>query len=181
LGADLSRFLTFCPHDLRCPACPFRLCHRRPGHRAHDLGERSYPIRIAAGLLGDAATYAALPKAASALIVTNTTVAPLYLQQVRAALAGRYPQVHVVELPDGEAYKDWQTLNLIFDALLQHGCDRKTVLFALGGGVIGRHDRLCRCQLYARRAVCAGAHHAAGPGGFQRAAKPPSTTRWART
>jgi 3-dehydroquinate synthase len=102
-----------------------------------DLGERSYPIRIAAGLLGDAATYAALPKAASALIVTNTTVAPLYLQQVRAALAGRYPQVHVVELPDGEAYKDWQTLNLIFDALLQHGCDRKTVLFALGGGVIG--------------------------------------------
>ncbi|MDH1702128.1 3-dehydroquinate synthase [Comamonas terrigena] len=102
-----------------------------------DLGERSYPIRIAAGLLGDAATYAALPKAASALIVTNTTVAPLYLQQVRAALAGRYPQVHVVELPDGEAYKDWQTLNLIFDALLQQGCDRKTVLFALGGGVIG--------------------------------------------
>jgi 3-dehydroquinate synthase len=102
-----------------------------------DLGERSYPIRIAAGLLGDAATYAALPKAASALIVTNTTVAPLYLQQVRVALAGRYPQVHVVELPDGEAYKDWQTLNLVFDALLQHGCDRKTVLFALGGGVIG--------------------------------------------
>ena len=102
-----------------------------------DLGERSYPIRIAASLLGDAATYAGLPKAASALIVTNTTVAPLYLQQVRAALAPKYPQVHVVELPDGEAYKDWQTLNLIFDALLQHGCDRKTVLFALGGGVIG--------------------------------------------
>ncbi|MEG3001685.1 MAG: 3-dehydroquinate synthase [Comamonas sp.] len=102
-----------------------------------DLGERSYPIRIAAGLLGDAATYAGLPKAASALIVTNTTVAPLYLQQVRAVLAGQYKQVHVVELPDGEAYKDWQTLNLIFDALLQHGCDRKTVLFALGGGVIG--------------------------------------------
>ncbi|MEG2050192.1 MAG: 3-dehydroquinate synthase [Comamonas sp.] len=102
-----------------------------------DLGERSYPIRIAAGLLGDAVTYASLPKAASALIVTNTTVAPLYLQQVRAVLAGQYKQVHVVELPDGEAYKDWQTLNLIFDALLQHGCDRKTVLFALGGGVIG--------------------------------------------
>lgn len=102
-----------------------------------DLGERSYPIRIASSVLGDAATYAGLPKAASALIVTNTTVAPLYLQRTRAALAPHYAQIHVVELPDGEAHKDWQTLNQIFDALLQHGCDRKTVLFALGGGVIG--------------------------------------------
>lgn len=102
-----------------------------------DLGERSYPIRIAAGLLGEAATYAGLPRAASALIVTNTTVAPLYLQRVHATLAAQYASVHVVQLPDGEAYKDWQTLNLIFDALLQHGCDRKTVLFALGGGVVG--------------------------------------------
>jgi 3-dehydroquinate synthase len=45
--------------------------------------------------------------------------------------------VHEVVLPDGEEHKDWQTLNLIFDALLAHGCDRKTVLFALGGGVVG--------------------------------------------
>ncbi|MDR2327120.1 MAG: 3-dehydroquinate synthase [Acidovorax sp.] len=119
------------------PLAPFA-AHTADHATVHiDLGERSYPIRIAAGLLGDATVYQDLPKASSALIVTNTTVAPLYLQQVRAALATQYAQVHVVELPDGEAHKDWQTLNLIFDALLQQGCDRKTVMFALGGGVIG--------------------------------------------
>lgn len=102
-----------------------------------DLGERSYPIVIGLGLLAQDSTFAACPKAAQAVIVTNTTVAPLYAQQLQAALASRYGQVRTVVLPDGEAYKDWQTLNLIFDALLQHGCDRKTVLFALGGGVVG--------------------------------------------
>ena len=71
------------------------------------------------------------------LIVTNSTVAPLYAARLRAALAPRYRQVHEVVLPDGEEHKDWQTLNLVFDALLSHGCDRKTVLFALGGGVVG--------------------------------------------
>lgn len=102
-----------------------------------DLGERSYPIVIGAGLLGEPATYAALPAASKALIVTNTTVAPLYADALRAALLPKYAEVHVVVLPDGEEHKNWQTLNLIFDALLQHGCDRKTVLFALGGGVVG--------------------------------------------
>ncbi len=102
-----------------------------------DLGERSYPILIGTGLLGDATTFAACPKAAQAVIVTNTTVAPLYAQQVQAALAAHYPKVLTVALPDGEAHKDWPTLNQIFDALLGHGCDRKTVLFALGGGVVG--------------------------------------------
>lgn len=102
-----------------------------------DLGDRAYPIVIDAGLLGQAATFAQCPKAAQAVIVTNTTVQPLYAQQLQAALQGRYPQVHTVVLPDGEAYKDWQTLNLIFDGLLANGCDRKTVLFALGGGVVG--------------------------------------------
>lgn len=107
-------------------------------HTVHiDLGERSYPIVIGTDLLGNPATYAALPKAAAALIVTNTTVAPLYAEQLRAALAPKYSFVHTVMLPDGEEHKNWQTLNLIFDALLGHGCDRKTVLFALGGGVIG--------------------------------------------
>src|SRR5574344_2708778 len=102
-----------------------------------DLGERSYSIDIGLGLLAQASTFAACPRAAQALIVTNTTVAPLYARQLQTALASRYAQVRTVVLPDGEAYKDWQTLNLIFDALLQHGCDRKTVLFALGGGVVG--------------------------------------------
>lgn len=102
-----------------------------------DLGERSYPILIGTGLLNAPATYGALPNAASALIVTNTTVAPIYAEALRSALAAKYPQVHLVVLPDGERHKTWQTLHLIFDALLSHGCDRKTVLFALGGGVVG--------------------------------------------
>jgi 3-dehydroquinate synthase len=101
------------------------------------LGERSYPILIGTDLLGDPTNLLAVPAAATALIVTNTTVAPLYAAALREALAGRFRAVHVLELPDGEVYKDWQTLNLIFDALLGHGCDRKTVLFALGGGVVG--------------------------------------------
>lgn len=102
-----------------------------------DLAERSYPIVIGTDLLPAAALYAHLPKAMAALIVTNTRVAPLYAQALQGALAGQYAQVHTVVLPDGEEHKTWQTLNLIFDALLQHGCDRKTVLFALGGGVVG--------------------------------------------
>ena len=102
-----------------------------------ELGERSYPIQIGTGLLNRPETFAGLPRAQAAMIVTNDTVAPLYEARLRAALAPHYKQVHTVVLPDGEAHKDWQTLNLIFDALLARGCDRKTVLFALGGGVVG--------------------------------------------
>jgi 3-dehydroquinate synthase len=102
-----------------------------------DLAERSYDILVGAGLLDADASYEGLPRSADALIVTNTTVAPLYAGRLRDALRQRHARVHVVELPDGEAHKDWQTLNLVFDALLQRGCDRKTVLYALGGGVVG--------------------------------------------
>lgn len=102
-----------------------------------DLGDRSYRIAIRAGLISVPSTYAAAPPASAALIVTNTTIGPLYSTQLRAALEGRYGQIHEVQLPDGEEHKNWQTLQLIFDALLSHGCDRKTVLFALGGGVVG--------------------------------------------
>ncbi len=102
-----------------------------------DLGERSYPILIGSGLLAQADSFSGLPRAAHALIVTNKTVAPLYAEQVQRALQKHYARVYQVVLPDGEAYKDWQTLNLIFDALLSQGSDRKTVLYALGGGVVG--------------------------------------------
>ena len=102
-----------------------------------DLGERSYHIAIGDAVLADAASYDCLSHASAALIVSNTTVAPLYAAALRAALAGRYAQIHEIQLPDGEAHKNWHTLNLIFDALLTNGCDRKTVLFALGGGVVG--------------------------------------------
>jgi len=101
------------------------------------LGERSYSIQIGSGLLSDAASFSDLPRASAALIVSNSTVAPLYAPALQAALQPHYASVHLVVLPDGEAHKDWQTLNLIFDALLQNNCDRKTVLFALGGGVVG--------------------------------------------
>lgn len=102
-----------------------------------DLGERSYRIVIGAGLLADAASYDGLPHATAALIVSNSTVAPLYAERLRTALCSRYAQIHEVQLPDGEEHKNWETLQSIFDALLKRGCDRKTVLFALGGGVVG--------------------------------------------
>lgn len=104
---------------------------------AIDLGDRSYPIRIGTGLLGAFGTWSGLPRSAAALVVTNDTVAPLYLEALCLALRPHYATVHKVVLPDGEAHKDWQTLNRIFDGLLGHACDRKTVLFALGGGVVG--------------------------------------------
>ena len=101
------------------------------------LGDRSYPILIGAGLLSAASTWADMPKGSSALIVTNTTVAPLYGTTVQAALAPHFANVHVLALPDGEAHKGWEALNQIFDLLLAQACDRRTVLVALGGGVVG--------------------------------------------
>ncbi len=101
------------------------------------LGERSYDIIIGAGLLDDAQSWHGLPTSDRALIVSNTTVAPLYAERLAARLAPLHRQVLHVTLPDGEQYKDWATLNLIFDALLGAACDRKTVLYALGGGVVG--------------------------------------------
>ena len=102
-----------------------------------DLGDRSYAIDIGEGLLDHPAVFDGLPAASIAVIVTNTVVEPLYGQRLRDCLAGRYPQIHTVVLPDGEDHKDWTTLNIVFDALASYGCDRKSVLFALGGGVIG--------------------------------------------
>ncbi len=102
-----------------------------------DLGERSYPILIGAGLMDDADAWAGLPVASSAMVVSNSTVAPLYGKQLMNRLRAHYSEVRLVTLPDGEKYKEWSTLQLVFDALLEHGCDRKTVLFALGGGVVG--------------------------------------------
>ncbi|MDO8811384.1 MAG: 3-dehydroquinate synthase [Gallionella sp.] len=102
------------------------------------LGERSYPIHIGSGLLfrGDL-LLPHLPHKRAA-IVTNTTVAPLYLDAFRAMLAihGMRDVIPII-LPDGEEYKNSATLNLIYDALLKNRCERTTPLIALGGGVIG--------------------------------------------
>ncbi|MDA8129242.1 MAG: 3-dehydroquinate synthase [Betaproteobacteria bacterium] len=102
-----------------------------------DLGERAYPIHIGSGLLDRAELI--LPHLAQkrVMIVTNTTVAPLYLARLTATLETGAVAVSSVVLPDGEAYKNWETLNEIFDALLTDRAERKTTLIALGGGVIG--------------------------------------------
>jgi 3-dehydroquinate synthase len=102
-----------------------------------DLGDRSYPIHIGAGLLGRADLIVPHLVQKRVMVVTNTTVAPLYLAQLTATLETGGVKVAQVVLPDGEAYKNWETLNLIFDALLTDRAERKTTLIALGGGVIG--------------------------------------------
>jgi 3-dehydroquinate synthase len=102
-----------------------------------DFGERSYSIEIGAGLIDAAGTWAGVPASAQALIVTNTAVAPLYAARLQQAISPKHKAIHVIALPDGEEHKTWQSLNLIFDALLQHACDRNTVIYALGGGVVG--------------------------------------------
>ena len=100
-----------------------------------ELGERSYPIYIGSGLLDQQALWTPHIRGRQVMIVTNETVAPLYLDKVRSALSAY--QVDEVILPDGEAYKTLDTLNLIFDALLSKTHNRTTTLVALGGGVVG--------------------------------------------
>ncbi|MGB9128581.1 MAG: 3-dehydroquinate synthase [Thiobacillus sp.] len=102
-----------------------------------NLGDRSYPIHIGAGLLAQAGLIVPHLAQKRVMVVTNTTVAPLYLAQLTATLQAAGVTVAQVVLPDGEAYKNWETLNLIFDALLTDRAERKTTLIALGGGVIG--------------------------------------------
>ncbi len=102
-----------------------------------DLGERSYPINIGANLLGDATLLTRHIGGNKVAIVTNTTVAPLYLEQLAAPLREAGRDVLTIVLPDGEEHKNWSSLMVIFDALLANKCDRKTTLVALGGGVIG--------------------------------------------
>ncbi|MEO0318632.1 MAG: bifunctional protein : 3-dehydroquinate synthase [Pseudomonadota bacterium] len=101
-----------------------------------DLGERSYPIVIGSHLLEHAEFTRHVPGKRVA-IVTNTTVAPLYLERLTATLEAAGKQCFPVILPDGEEEKNADNLMRIFTALLEHKCDRKTTLVALGGGVIG--------------------------------------------
>ncbi|WP_426115763.1 bifunctional shikimate kinase/3-dehydroquinate synthase AroKB [Massilia sp. PWRC2] len=102
-----------------------------------DLGERSYPIIIGANVLDDADLLSRHIQGRQVAIVCNTTVAPLYLARVTAALRKAGREVLEIILPDGEQYKTQASLMTVFDALLAHQCDRKTTLVALGGGVIG--------------------------------------------
>ncbi|TBU76180.1 3-dehydroquinate synthase [Phytopseudomonas daroniae] len=100
-----------------------------------DLAERSYPIHIGADLLGRADLLAPHIVGRQVAIVTNQTIAPLYLAALEATLADY--RVTSIVLPDGEAFKNWETLQAIFDGLLGARHDRRTTVIALGGGVIG--------------------------------------------
>lgn len=99
--------------------------------------DRSYSIHIDQQLLVSAKLLLPHLPGKKAAIITNTTIAPLYLRALQRELAAHDVETFAVVLPDGEQYKNWETLNLIFDALLEHRCERTTPLIALGGGVIG--------------------------------------------
>ncbi|MDD3675630.1 3-dehydroquinate synthase [Thauera propionica] len=101
------------------------------------LGDRAYPIHIGRGLLDRADLVLPHLKTRRVAIVTNDVVGPLYLHRLCSALEAAGVQVSAVSLPDGEAHKDWATLNRIFDVLLAERCERSTTLIALGGGVVG--------------------------------------------
>ncbi|MFY8183775.1 MAG: 3-dehydroquinate synthase [Polynucleobacter sp.] len=103
-----------------------------------DLASRSYPIYIGTNLLEQPALFEPhLKSSTTVFIVSNTTVAPLYAKTLTNTLSQLGKTVRLLELPDGESFKDWQHLQLIFDELLAHGADRQSMIVALGGGVVG--------------------------------------------
>ena len=100
-----------------------------------ELGPKSYPIFIGKDLLSQKSFISDYIYGQQVMIVSNTTVAPLYLDQVKRQLNGYNVETFV--LPDGEQYKTLETVNTIFDALLKSKFDRSSTLIALGGGVVG--------------------------------------------
>ena len=101
------------------------------------LGAHSYPILIGGGLLSRADLILPFLRTPRVALVSNSTVAPLYQDSLAGGLEKVGVGVTPITLPDGEAYKTWESLNLIYDALLAARCDRGTTIIALGGGVIG--------------------------------------------
>jgi 3-dehydroquinate synthase len=106
-------------------------------HLQVELGDRSYPIEIGQSLLDDFSVVAKYISSKRVAVVTNTVVAPLYLDRLRQSLETAGKQVITIVLPDGEQEKTWESLMKVFDVLLAEKCDRQTTLLALGGGVIG--------------------------------------------
>lgn len=102
-----------------------------------ELGSRAYPIRIGGGLITRPELLVPFIRGGRAALVTNVTVAPLYLEPLAAGLTASGIDVVRIVVPDGEAYKNWETLNAVYDRLLEARCDRQTTVIALGGGVIG--------------------------------------------
>lgn len=101
------------------------------------LGDRSYPILIGPDLLGSDQLTSLLGTMSQILIVTNDTIAPLYLEAVSAALSAEVATVESIVLPDGEQFKTLATVSKIYDQLMALRFDRKSALVALGGGVVG--------------------------------------------
>ena len=101
------------------------------------LGDRAYPIHIGQGIFDRSELLLPHLRQPKVAIVSNVTVAPLYLRRLCASLTRAGVDVAEIILPDGEQYKTWQTLNAIFDVLLERRCERSTTLLALGGGVVG--------------------------------------------
>ena len=100
-----------------------------------ELAERSYPIIIGNQLFASGFDLAGHVASDDCLVVSNETVAPLYLDALRSCLPGK--TVETVQLPDGEAHKTLQTANSVIDALVASGANRDTTVIALGGGVVG--------------------------------------------
>ena len=100
-----------------------------------DLGDRSYPIYIGSSLLHQDGLIRPFLNGRQVAIVSNETVAPLYLQELKKNLGDL--KIADIVLPDGEQYKNLTVLNTIFDQLLKDAHGRKTTLIALGGGVVG--------------------------------------------
>jgi 3-dehydroquinate synthase len=102
-----------------------------------NLADRSYPIHVGSGLISSAELIKPFLASDRVAVVTNETVSKYYLKPLTEGLSAAGIKSSAITLPDGEAYKNFDTLNLIFDGLLKERCDRKTTLIALGGGVIG--------------------------------------------
>ena len=101
-----------------------------------DLGDRSYPIYVGDQLIDNPTILLNHIHTHTVVVVTNTTVAPLYLDTVTQSLGDNTHIIPII-LPDGEQYKNTETLNAIYEVLLKNKCDREVMLIALGGGVIG--------------------------------------------
>jgi 3-dehydroquinate synthase len=101
------------------------------------LGERSYPIHIGPGLIGQAALFAGHLRSGRAAVITNETVAPLYADAVETTLAACGTRYFRIVIPDGEAHKRWETLDRVYGELLRAQADRGSVIVAVGGGVVG--------------------------------------------
>ena len=102
-----------------------------------DLAERSYPIHIGEGVIDRPQLFAPHVRGRRAALVTNETVGPLYADRLERTLQSAGANVQRIVLPDGEAFKTWGSLERIYAALLEARADRRTMVVALGGGVVG--------------------------------------------